>query len=55
MGKFINPYDWMCKDNGCKISDTKGEFIQYDGFHLTPRGAKEWADFLDIHGFLNHS
>ena len=44
--KFINPFSIMCSTERCPIIDKDGEFVFYDGFHLTPMGIQRLADGL---------
>ena len=42
-GFFVNPYDLLCVENQCGIWNSEGELLLYDGFHLSPQGAKHLA------------
>ena len=37
---FINPYDLICDLGLCKIVNSDGELLIYDGIHLTRKGAE---------------
>ena len=40
---FINPYDLICEGGLCRISNSQGELLVYDGLHLTREGAEYLA------------
>lgn len=46
-GRFIDPYDLLCDDNGCAMVSANGDLIQYDGFHLTNFGAQYFGKKLE--------
>ena len=42
--RFINPYDLLCNDGKCRVSNEQGQLLIYDGFHLSREGARYLAD-----------
>ncbi|MFL2679028.1 MAG: acyltransferase family protein [Alphaproteobacteria bacterium] len=44
--KFIDYTKIMCEPEGCPITNSFGEVLQYDSLHLTEKGAKELAKKL---------
>ena len=51
---FINPLDLFCNTEGCKIFDENNKMIIYDGFHLTPAGARYFANKFPLKIFNNN-
>jgi hypothetical protein len=45
---FINPYDLFCEGGFCRITNSNGELLIYDGFHLTHKGAEHFAEKLSM-------
>ena len=49
LGKnFINPYDLICDFSLCRIVNTNGELLIYDGIHLTRKGAEYLGEKLSL-------
>tara|TARA_B110000003_G_scaffold276490_1_gene323268 strand:- start:3900 stop:5762 length:1863 start_codon:yes stop_codon:yes gene_type:complete len=39
INNFIDPYDFICDNQNCKLFDKDNNIIIYDGFHLSPNGS----------------
>lgn len=50
--RFINPYQLLCEENLCRIRNGEEELLIYDGFHLSPQGARYLA--LQMSTMLPH-
>ncbi|HFL4578857.1 TPA: SGNH hydrolase domain-containing protein, partial [Escherichia coli] len=46
--KFINPYDFMCRNGRCNLVSDKGDVMYSDEYHLSRYGARK-----AIEGFGN--
>ena len=45
--RFINPFDWLCDFEKCKFYSDEHGLIQYDGIHLSQKGASSFGKWIE--------